>query len=133
MKNESQRLFFIEICIAFVFFLMIAVTCFMGFTKSKIIQMDANKQILYTNIAENAAETFLAAKNPSDACEKFKTEFSNVKTIDNFVTYQSDDLYVTVDINPTEYTMQAIITISDENEPLYQLSVTKALSEVDNI
>ena len=48
MKNdESQRLFFIEIYIAIVFFLMIAVTCFMGFTKSKIMQTDANKQITY--------------------------------------------------------------------------------------
>ena len=84
MKNdESQRLFFIEICIAIVFFLMIAVTCFMGFTKSKIMQTDANKQITYVNIAENAAETFLASKNVSDACNRFTEEFENVKITEN--------------------------------------------------
>lgn len=130
MKNdESQRLFFIEICIAIVFFLMIAVTCFMGFTKSKIMQTDANKQITYVNIAENAAETFLASKDVSDACDRFTKEFDNVKITENLIEYPSEEFSVNVDIEQTGHTMQSIITIIDKELPVYQLSVTKALGE----
>ena len=130
MKNyESQRLFFIEICIAIVFFLMIAVTCFMGFTKSKIMQTDANKQIAYVNIAENAAETFLASKDVSDACNLFTEEFDNVKITENLIEYPSEGFSVNVDIEQTGHTMQSIITIIDKELPVYQLSVTKALGE----
>ena len=130
MKNdESQRLFFIEICIAIVFFLMIAVTCFMGFTKSKIMQTDANKKITYVNIAENAAETFLASKDVSDACDRFTKEFDNVKITENLIEYPSEGFSVNVDIEQTGNTMQSIITIIDKELPVYQLSVTKALGE----
>ena len=130
MKNdEPQRLFFIEICIAIVFFLMIAVTCFMGFTKSKIMQTDANKKITYVNIAENAAETFLASKDVSDACDRFTKEFDNVKITENLIEYPSEEFSVNVDIKQTGHTMQAIITIIDKELPVYQLSVTKALGE----
>ena len=130
MKNdESQRLFFIEICIAIVFFLMVAVTCFMGFTKSKIMQTDANKQITYVNIAENAAETFLASKDVSDACDRFTKEFDNVKITENLIEYPSEEFSVNVDIEQTGHTMQSIITIIDKELPVYQLSVTKALGE----
>ena len=130
MKNdESQRLFFIEICIAIVFFLMVAITCFMGFTKSKIMQTDANKQITYVNIAENAAETFLAPKDVSDACNRFTEEFDKVKITENLIEYPSEGFSVNVDIEQTGYTMQSIITIIDEELPVYQLSVTKALGE----
>lgn len=130
MKNdESQRLFFIEICIAIVFFLMIAITCFMGFTKSKIMQTDANRQITYVNIAENAAETFLASKDVSNACNRFTEEFENVKITENLIEYPSEGFSVNVDIKQTGHTMQSIITIIDEELPVYQLSVTKALGE----
>lgn len=130
MKNdESQRLFFIEICIAIVFFLMVAVTCFMGFTKSKIMQTDANKQIAYVNIAENAAETFLTSKDVSDACNRFIEEFDNVKITENLIEYSSEGFSVNVDIEQTGHTMQSIITIIDKELPVYQLSVTKALGE----
>lgn len=130
MKNdESQRLFFIEICIAIVFFLMVAVTCFMGFTKSKIMQTDANKQIAYVNIAENAAETFLASKDVSYACNRFTEEFDNVKITENLIEYSSEGFSVNVDIEQTGHTMQSIITIIDKKLPVYQLSVTKALGE----
>ena len=130
MKNdEPQRLFFIEICIAIVFFLMIAVTCFMGFTKSKIMQTGANKKITYVNIAENAAETFLASKDVSDACDRFTKEFDNVKITENLIEYPSEEFSVNVDIKQTGHTMQAIITIIDKELPVYQLSVTKALGE----
>lgn len=130
MKNdESQRLFFIEICIAIVFFLMVAVTCFMGFTKSKIMQTDANKQIAYVNIAENAAETFLASKDASDACNRFTEEFDDVKITENLIEYPSEGFSVNVDIEQTKHTMQSIITIIDKELPVYQLSVTKALGE----
>ena len=130
MKNdEPQRLFFIEICIAIVFFLMIAVTCFMGFTKSKIMQTDANKQIAYVNIAENAAETFLASKDVSDACDHFTKEFDNVKITENLIEYSSEGFSVNVDIEQTGNPMQSIITIIDKELPVYQLSVTKALGE----
>ena len=128
-KDESQRLFFIEICIAIVFFLMVAVTCFMGFTKSKIMQTDANKQITYVNIAENAAETFLASKDVSDACDRFTKEFDNVKITENLIEYPSEEFSVNVDIEQTGHTMQSIITIIDKELPVYQLSVTKALGE----
>ena len=130
MKNdEPQRLFFIEICIAIVLCLMIAVTCFMGFTKSKIMQTDANKKITYVNIAENAAETFLASKDVSDACDRFTKEFDNVKITENLIEYPSEEFSVNVDIKQTGHTMQAIITIIDKELPVYQLSVTKALGE----
>lgn len=130
MKNdESQRLFFIEICIAIVFFLMVAVTCFMGFTKSKIMQTDANRQITYVNIAENAAETFLASKDVSDACDHFTEEFDNVKITENLIEYPSEGFSVNVDIEQTGHTMQSIITIINKELPVYQLSVTKALGE----
>lgn len=130
MKNdESQRLFFIEICIAIVFFLMVAVTCFMGFTKSKIMQTDANRQITYVNIAENAAETFLASKDVFDACDHFTEEFDNVKITENLIEYPSEGFSVNVDIEQTGHTMQSIITIIDKELPVYQLSVTKALGE----
>ena len=130
MKNDkSQRLFFIEICIAIIFFLMVAVTCFMGFTKSKIMQTDANKKITYVNIAENAAETFLASKDVSDTCDHFTKEFDNVKITENLIEYPSEGFSVNVDIEQTGHTMQSIITIIDKELPIYQLSVTKALGE----
>ena len=130
MKNDkSQRLFFIEICIAIIFFLMVAVTCFMGFTKSKIMQTDANKKITYVNIAENAAETFLASKDVADACDHFTEEFDNVKITENLIEYPSEGFSVNVDIEQTGHTMQSIITIIDKELPIYQLSVTKALGE----
>lgn len=130
MKNdESQRLFFIEICIAIVFFLMVAVTCFMGFTKSKIMQTDANKRITYVNITENAAETFLASKDVSDVYNRFTKEFGNVKITENLIEYSSEGFSVNVDIEQTEHTMQSIITIIDKELPVYQLSVVKALGE----
>ena len=128
-NNQSKRLFFIELCIAFLFFLMIAITCFLSFTKSKLIQTDANNQIQYVNITDNIAEIFLSANNISNVCEKFKTEFPEAIIKDNFITYETNSLNVTIDLQNDTKFVQAIITIYESESPVYQLSVKKALGE----
>ena len=128
-NNQSKRLFFIELCIAFLFFIMIAVTCFLSFTKSKLIQTDANNQIQYVNITDNIAEVFLSANNIQNACVKFQNEFKNAVIKDNFITYETNALNVTIDLQNDTMFMQAIITIYESENPVYQLSVKKALGE----
>lgn len=128
-RHQTQRLFFIELCIAFLFFLMIAITCFLSLTKSKLIQMDANRQIQYVNITDNIAETFLSASDRQQACEKLQTEFKQIQIMDNLATLETADLTVTVDLLEHKKQMQAIITVYDDDHPVYQLSVSKALGE----
>lgn len=128
-RHQTQRLFFIELCIAFLFFLMIAITCFLSLTKSKLIQMDANRQIQYVNITDNIAETFLSASDRQQACEKLQTEFKQIQITDNLATMQTANLTVTVDLLEHQKQMQAIITVYDDDHPVYQLSVSKALGE----
>lgn len=128
-RHQTQRLFFIELCIAFLFFLMIAVTCFLSLTRSKLIQMDANSQIQYVNVTGNIAETFLSASDRQHACEKLQTEFKQMQITDNLATLETANLTVTVDLMEHEKQMQAIITVYDDGHPVYQLSVSKALGE----
>lgn len=128
-NNHSQRLFFMEICIAFLFFLMIAVTCFLSFTKSKLLQINANNQIQYVNITDNIAEVFLSTRNITEACDKFQNEFEHTTVSDNLITYATDSLNITIDLQQKHDIMQAIITIYENQQPVYQLSVKKALGE----
>lgn len=128
-RHQTQRLFFIELCIAFLFFLMIAITCFLSLTKSKLIQMDANRQIQYVNVTDNIAETFLSASDRQQACEKLQTEFKQIQITDNLATLETANLTVTVDLLEHKKQMQAIITVYDDDHPVYQLSVLKALGE----
>lgn len=128
-NNHSQRLFFMEICIAFLFFLMIAVTCFLSFTKSKLLQIDANNQIQYVNITDNIAEVFLSTHDITEACDAFQNEFGHVTVSDNLVTYATDSLNIAIDLQQEHDIMRAIITIYENQQPVYQLSVKKALGE----
>lgn len=128
-NNQSKRLFFIELYIAFLFFIMITMTCFLSFTKSKLIQTGANNQIQYVNITDNIAEIFLSASDIPTLCEKIKTEFPDAVIKDNFVTYETDSLYITIDLQNDTMFMQAIITIYESEHPAYQLSIKKALGE----
>lgn len=128
-KHHNQRLFFIELCIAFLFFLMIAVTCFLSLTKSKLIQMDAEKQMRYVNLTDNMAEIFLSARDTDDVCRKMQDEFEQVQVKGRLITCQTEDLTVTVDLQDNTARMQAIITVYDTGDPVWQLSVTKALGE----
>lgn len=128
-RHQTQRLFFIELCIAFLFFLMIAVTCFLSLTRSKLIQMDASRQIQYVNITDNIAETFLSASDRQQACEKLQTEFKQMQITDHLATMETAGLTVTVDLLEHKKQMQAIITVYDDDHPVYQLSVSKALGE----
>ena len=130
-NNESQRVFFIEICIAVIFFLMIAVTCFMSFTKSKMIQTEADNKVLYANAAENAAEAFLAAPDIESTYVIFSSEFKDVEASQNYIKCQIDGMNVTVDIQTQNNLVTGIITIVQKEMPVYQLSVSKAMNGGD--
>lgn len=129
IKDKSQRLFFIEICVAALYLLMVSIVCFMGFTKSKILQSEAIKTSQYVTIAENAAETFLASSNKDDALSLFEHEL-DAETADNgLITYHMDGKLTTVDIREKDGLMTAYITVKDNNKPVHQLTVSKALGE----
>lgn len=128
-NNHTQRLFFIEICIAFIFFLMIAVTCFLSFTKSKLIQIEADKQIQYANITENIAETILSASDTDAAIEKLQTEFDDIIINNDLLTYKINNLITTIDIHDNSQFIQATVTIYDTECPAYQITIKKALGE----
>lgn len=130
-NNESQRVFFIEICIAVIFFLMIAVTCFMSFTKSKMIQTEADNKVLYANAAENAAEVFLAAPDIESTYAIFSSEFEDVETSQSYIKCQIDGMDVTVDMQTKDNLITGIITIVQKEMPVYQLSVSKAVNGGD--
>lgn len=130
-NNESQRVFFIEICIAVIFFLMIAVTCFMSFTKSKMIQTEADNKVLYANAAENAAEAFLAAPDIESTYAIFSSEFEDVETSQSYIKCQIDGMDVTVDMQTKDNLITGIITIVQKEIPVYQLSVSKAVNGGD--
>lgn len=128
-NNQSQRLFFIELCITFIFFLMIAVTCFLSFTKSKLIQINANKQIQYADITENITETILSATDTETASKKLQTEFNGITITNDLLTYETNGLITVIDIADTDSFMQATITIYETNNPVYQITIKKALGE----
>ena len=130
-NNEPQRVFFIEICIAVIFFLMIAVTCFMSFTKSKMIQTEADNKVLYANAAENAAEAFLAAPDIESAYVIFSSEFEDVETSQDYIKCQIDGMDVTIDMQTKDNLTTGIITIMKKEMPVYQLSVSKAVNGGD--
>lgn len=130
-NNESQRVFFIEICIAVIFFLMIAVTCFMSFTKSKMIQTEADNKVLYANAAENAAEAFLAAPDIESTYAIFSSEFEDVETSQSYIKCQIDGMDVTVNMQTKDNLITGIITIVQKEMPVYQLSVSKAVNGGD--
>lgn len=130
-NNESQRVFFIEICIAVIFFLMIAVTCFMSFTKSKMIQTEADNKVLYANVAENAAEAFLAAPDIESTYTVFSSEFEDVEVSQGYIKCQIDGMDVTVDMQTQNNLVTGIITIVQKEMPVYQLSVSKAMNGGD--
>lgn len=130
-NNEPQRVFFIEICIAVIFFLMIAVTCFMSFTKSKMIQTEADNKVLYANAAENAAEAFLAAPDIESTYVIFSSEFEDVKTSQDYIKCQIDGMDVTIDMQTKDNLATGIITIVKKEMPVYQLSVSKAVNGGD--
>ena len=130
-NNESQRVFFIEICIAVIFFLMIAVTCFMSFTKSKMIQTEADNKVLYANAAENAAEAFLAAPDIESTYAIFSSEFEDVETSQSYIKCQIDGMDVTVDMQTKGNLITGIVTIVQKEMPVYQLSVSKAVNGGD--
>lgn len=131
-NNESQRVFFIEICISVIFFLMIAVTCFMSFTKSKMIQTEADNKVLYANAAENAAEAFLAASDIENTYTIFSHEFEDVEASQGYIRCQIDGMDVTVDIQTEHNLATGIITIIQKDMPVYQLSVRKAINGGDS-
>lgn len=130
-NNESQRVFFIEICIAVIFFLMIAVTCFMSFTKSKMIQTESDNKVLYANAAENAAEAFLAAPDIESTYDIFSHEFEGVEASQSYIKCQIDGMDVTVDMQAKDNLITGIITIMQKDMPVYQLSVSKAVNGGD--
>lgn len=130
-NNESQRVFFIEICIAVIFFLMIAVTCFMSFTKSKMIQTESDNKILYANAAENAAEAFLAAPDIENTYDIFSHEFEGVETSQGYIKCQINGMDATVDMQVKDNLITGIITIMQKDMPVYQLSVSKAVNGGD--
>lgn len=130
-NNESQRVFFIEICIAVIFFLMIAVTCFMSFTKSKMIQTEADNKVLYANAAENAAEAFLAAPDIESTYIIFSSEFEDVEASQGYIKCQIDGIDVTLDMQTKDNLITGIITIMQKDMPVYQLSVSKAMNGGD--
>lgn len=127
-NNESQRVFFIEICIAVIFFLMIAVTCFMSFTKSKMIQTEADNKVLYANAAENAAEAFLAAPDIESTYIVFSHEFEGVEASQGYIRCQIDGMDVSLDMQMKNNLITGIITIMQKDMPVYQLSVSKAVN-----
>lgn len=129
IKDKSQRLFFIEICIAALYLLMIAVVCFMGFTKAKILQMNATNTTEYVNIAENAAETFMSSADKQDALSTFEEEFNATIQDNGLIIYQAEEETATVDIREHDGTMTAYITVKSDDKPVYQLTVLKALGE----
>lgn len=133
MKNDnSSRLLFMETCITVVFLMMIAITCFLCFTKAKILQMDANSKIKYSNIAGDAAEIFLASNDENDAQTKFQDEYDSVDIADNLITCAYDkDTIVAIDIEPNDNMMNAYITVYSNNKPMIQLSLKKVIGEVD--
>lgn len=130
-NNESQRVFFIEICIAVIFFLMIAVTCFMSFTKSKMIQTEADNKVLYANTAENAAEAFLAAPDIESTYIVFSREFEDVEASQGYIKCQIDGMDVSLDMQAKDDLITGIITIMQKDMPVYQLSVSKAVNGGD--
>ncbi len=130
-NNESQRVFFIEICIAVIFFLMIAVTCFMSFTKSKMIQTEADNKVLYANTAENAAEAFLAAPDIESTYIVFSREFEDVEASQGYIKCQIDGMDVSLDMQAKDDLITGIITIMQKDMPVYQLSVSKAMNGGD--
>ena len=130
-NNEPQRVFFIEICIAVIFFLMIAVTCFMSFTKSKMIQTEADNKVLYANAAENAAEAFLAAPDIESTYVIFSSEFEYVETSQDYIKCQIDGMDITIDMQTKDNLTTGIITIMKKEMPVYQLSVSKAVNGGD--
>ena len=130
-NNEPQRVFFIEICIAVIFFLMIAVTCFMSFTKSKMIQTEADNKVLYVNAAENAAEAFLAAPDIESTYVIFSSEFEDVETFQGYIKCQIDGMDVTLDMQTKDNLVTGIIIIMQKKLPVYQLSVSKAVNGGD--
>lgn len=127
-NNEPQHVFFTEICIAVIFFLMIAVTCFMCFTKSKLIQTSSNNRVQYVNAAENAAETFLSTPDIESTYTAFSREFEDVNASDGYVRCRIDGLDVTADMQTDENLITCIITVTQKDMPVYQLSVTKAVN-----
>lgn len=130
-NNESQRVFFIEICIAVIFFLMIAVTCFMSFTKSKMIQTESDNKILYANAAENAAEAFLAAPDIESTYDIFSREFEGVEASQGYIKCRISEMDVTLDMQVKDNLITGIITIMQKDMPVYQLSVSKAVNGGD--
>lgn len=130
-NNESQRVFFIEICIAVIFFLMIAVTCFMSFTKSKMIQTEADNKVLYANVAENAAEAFLSASDIESTYDVFSREFEDVDASQGYIRCQINGMDVTLDMQTKDSLMTGIITVIKKDMPVYQLSVQKAINGGD--
>ena len=130
-NNEPQRVFFIEICIAVIFFLMIAVTCFMSFTKSKMIQTETDNKVLYVNAAENAAEAFLAAPDIESTYVIFSSEFKDVEASQGYIKCRIDGMNVTLDMQTKNNLITGIITIVQEDMPVYQLSVSKAVNGGD--
>lgn len=130
-NNESQRVFFIEICIAVIFFLMIAVTCFMSFTKSKMIQTEADNKVLYANVAENAAEAFLSASDIESTYDVFSREFEDVDASQGYIRCHINGMDVTLDMQTKDGLVTGIITVMKKDMPVYQLSVQKAINGGD--
>lgn len=129
IKDKSQRLFFIEICVAALYLLMVAVVCFMGFTKAKILQVNATNTTEYVNVAENAAETFMSSVDKQDALSAFEQEFNATIQDNGLIIYQTEEETATVDIREHDGTMTAYITVKSNGKPVYQLTVLKALGE----
>lgn len=131
MKHmNNARLFFLEICIATAFFIMIAVTCFLCFTKARLVQNNANRQIEYNSMIENASEIFFSSDSVQDAITNYTHEISDAKIDKNCISYTENGMKLNIELSSDQTMMHSIITIKSQDEPLYQISLDKALGEM---
>lgn len=128
MKDNSSKLFFIEICIASLFFIFIANVCFLSFSKAKIKQLQntANEQCITETT--NAAELFLSAKTKNEAMQLFKDNEQAITT-NNTVSYKINDTKMIILFDETDDMITAIIYATGKYDTEYNMTIEKAKNE----